>query len=94
MEKSKTYAYDYDQHENENKGAGTMVADILADPEFLELTELIIGSWGWACGNGRRYNSSPSSASRARLEIAAFLFRLPLTRKPSGGIKPKLTFIG
>lgn len=49
MEKSKTYAYDYDQHEKENKGAGTMVADILADPEFPELTELIVGSWGWAC---------------------------------------------
>ena len=49
MEKLKTYSYDYEQHEDENKGADTMIADILADPEFPELTELIIGSWGWAC---------------------------------------------
>ena len=49
MEKLKTYSYDYEQHEDENKGADTMIADILADPEFPELTELIIGSWGWTC---------------------------------------------
>ena len=47
MGKSKTYSYDYDEYE-EGKGAGTMVEDILEDPEFPELEELIIGSWGGA----------------------------------------------
>lgn len=47
MGKSKTYSYDYDEYEN-GKNAGTMVEDILADPEFPELEELIIGSWGSA----------------------------------------------
>lgn len=49
MEKSKTYSYDYDQYESENKGPASMIGDILADPEFPALTELVIGSWGWAC---------------------------------------------
>lgn len=48
MGKSKRYAYDYDQYDGDNKGAATMVEDILADPEFPELEELIIGSWGGA----------------------------------------------
>ena len=47
MGKSKTYSFDYDEYEN-GKNAGTMVEDILADPEFPELEELIIGSWGSA----------------------------------------------
>ncbi len=47
MGKSKTYAYNYDQYE-EGKGPSTMVDDILADPEFPGLTELVIGSWGGA----------------------------------------------
>lgn len=47
----KTYAYDYEEYE-EGKGPSTMVADILADPEFSSLTELIIGSWGSAYEDG------------------------------------------
>ena len=43
--KSKIYAYDYDEYEEQNKNADTMVEDILADPEFPGLTELIIGNW-------------------------------------------------
>lgn len=49
MEPSKTYSYDYEQYEEEKKGPSTMVDEILADPEFPALKELIIGSWGWAC---------------------------------------------
>ena len=49
MEPSKTYSYDYEQYEEEKKGPSTMVEEILADPEFPALKELIIGSWGWAC---------------------------------------------
>lgn len=48
MEKSKVYVYDYDEYEDEGKGADTMVADILADPDFPSLSELRIGSWGSA----------------------------------------------
>ena len=47
MGKSKTYSYDYGEYED-GKTAKTMVEDILADPEFAELEELIIGSWGGA----------------------------------------------
>ena len=47
MGKSKTYSYDYDEYED-GKNAETMVKDILADPEFIGLDELIIGSWGGA----------------------------------------------
>ena len=47
MGKSKTYSYDYDEYES-GKNAETMVKDILADPEFTGLDELIIGSWGSA----------------------------------------------
>lgn len=45
MGKSKTYAYDYDDYED-GKNAETMVEEILSDPEFAELQELIIGGWG------------------------------------------------
>lgn len=45
MGKSKIYSYDYDEYEN-GKNAESMVADILADPEFTELEELVIGGWG------------------------------------------------
>ena len=45
MGKSKTYSYNYDEYES-GKNEETMVKDILADPEFTELDELIIGSWG------------------------------------------------
>ncbi len=47
----KTYSYDYDEYE-EGKGPSTMVEDILADPEFPGLTELVIGSWGSAYEDG------------------------------------------
>lgn len=46
--KSKTYSYDYGQYADENKNAGTLMEDILKDPDFPELTELIIGDWGGA----------------------------------------------
>ncbi len=45
METTKKYAYDYDEYEN-GKNAATMMEDILADPDFPGLKELIIGSWG------------------------------------------------
>lgn len=45
MGKSKTYSYDYGEYED-GKNEETMVKDILADSEFTELDELIIGSWG------------------------------------------------
>ena len=44
--KSKKYAYDYDQYKDGEKGPGTLIEDILADPEFLGLTEIVIGDWG------------------------------------------------
>jgi len=43
---SKTYSYDYDQYEDGTKSQQTMVADILADPDFPGLEEIIIGDWG------------------------------------------------
>lgn len=45
MGKTKKYEYDYGQYE-EGKGPASMVEDILADPEFGEVTDMIIGSWG------------------------------------------------
>lgn len=42
----KKYSYDYDDVEDRGKGTGTMVADILADPEFAQVDDLVIGSWG------------------------------------------------
>ena len=45
MGKSKTYSYDYEEYES-GKGAKTLAEDILKDPEFPELEELIIGGWG------------------------------------------------
>ncbi len=47
MENTKRYTYDYDQYES-GKGPATMVEDILADPEFPGLSELVIGCWGSA----------------------------------------------
>lgn len=46
MYKSKRFSYDYDEIENGDKNATTMVPDILNDPEFDELEEVIIGCWG------------------------------------------------
>jgi len=50
MGKSKKYFYEYEDYLEDyvdgGKSAATMVPDILADPEFLELDELVIGYWG------------------------------------------------
>lgn len=51
MGKSKKYEYDYEQYEA-GKGPDSMVRDILADPEFGEVTDVVIGSWGSAWENG------------------------------------------
>lgn len=45
-QKTKTYEYDYEDYEDGGKSSETMVEDILADPEFALLTEVIIGDWG------------------------------------------------
>lgn len=45
-QKSKKYSYSYHEFDVEGKGAGTMIGDILNDPDFPGLTELIIGNWG------------------------------------------------
>ena len=45
MGKSKTYVYDYEDSEK-GKDAGTMLEEILEDPDFPGLEEVIIGSWG------------------------------------------------
>ena len=44
--KSKTYEYEYDDYEDGSKNAETMVDDILNDPEFPDLNEVVIGDWG------------------------------------------------
>lgn len=44
--RTKIYSYDYEEYEENGKGPDTMVADILADPEFAEISELVIGDWG------------------------------------------------
>ncbi len=46
---SKKYSYDYDEHEK-GKGPEGMVDEILADSEFSQVTELIIGDWGESYG--------------------------------------------
>lgn len=50
--RTKTYSYDYEEYEDGDKGADTIIEDILADPEFPGLTELIIGDWGGAYEDG------------------------------------------
>lgn len=51
MGKSKKYFYEYEQYEEGDRGSETMVGDILADPEFKDLDEVIIGCWGDAWDN-------------------------------------------
>ena len=51
--KSKTYSYDYEDYEN-GKKAGTMLEEILADPEFPGLEELIIVFPQAATNDGQR----------------------------------------
>lgn len=48
MGNAKRYEYDYGDYED-GKTPETMVEEILADPEFPQVTELTIGSWGNAC---------------------------------------------
>ncbi len=43
---AKKYTYRYEEYSDQNKGPETMVADILADPDFLQVTDLSIGDWG------------------------------------------------
>lgn len=45
-EKCKKFMYSYDEYEEQGKGAETLVEDILADPDFPALRELVIGDWG------------------------------------------------
>lgn len=44
--KAKTYEYEYEEYEDGDKGPETMLEEILKDPEFQELNEVIIGDWG------------------------------------------------
>lgn len=46
MYKSKKYSYEYEEYEEGNKSHKTMVPDILADSEFPQLEEVVIGYWG------------------------------------------------
>ena len=46
MYKSKKFSYEYEEYEKGDKSSKTMVADILADSEFAELEEVVIGNWG------------------------------------------------
>lgn len=48
MYKSKRFSYSYEETEEGNKSVSTMVADILADAEFSQLEEVVIGCWGEA----------------------------------------------
>ncbi len=43
--KTKTYSYSFEEYED-GKGPDCMVEEMLSDPEFSNLTELIIGDWG------------------------------------------------
>ena len=43
MYKSKKYSYEYEQIAEEEKCSETIVGDILADPEFANLEEVVIG---------------------------------------------------
>lgn len=45
MGKTKKYFYDYEQYE-EGKNSVSMIQDILEDPEFPQVTDLVIGCWG------------------------------------------------
>lgn len=48
MYTSKKYLYEYEDYEDGDKSSSTLVADILADPEFAGIDELIVGCWGEA----------------------------------------------
>lgn len=46
MYKSKRFAYDYEDYEENGKGPGTLMEDIMNDPEFDALEEIVVGCWG------------------------------------------------
>ena len=54
MYKSKRFAYSYEETQENGKNASTMIDDILADKDFLQLEEIVIGCWGepWENGDG------------------------------------------
>lgn len=46
MYQSKRFSYGYEETEEQGKNAATMIEDILKDPEFPALEEVVIGCWG------------------------------------------------
>lgn len=48
MYNSKTYSYEWEDYNEGDKSVNTMVPDILADEEFAQIDELIVGCWGEA----------------------------------------------
>lgn len=46
MYKSKRFSYSYEETADEGKSASTMIEDIMKDPEFPQLEEIVIGCWG------------------------------------------------
>lgn len=46
MYKSKRFSYTYEDWDERGKNAGTMVEDILKDPELPHVEEIVIGCWG------------------------------------------------
>lgn len=51
MYQSKRFSYSYEETEEQGKNASTMIEDILKDPEFPKLEEIVIGCWGQAWDN-------------------------------------------
>ncbi len=52
MYKSKKYVNEWDDVQDGVKSSETMVPDILADPEFAQLEEVVIGFWGESWDDG------------------------------------------
>lgn len=50
MYKGKKYSYEYEEIDEQEKSCETIVGDILADPEFANLEEVVIGCWGGSMG--------------------------------------------
>lgn len=46
MYKSKLFTYTYEDYEDGDKSIETMLEEILNDPEFPDLEEIVIGDWG------------------------------------------------
>ena len=49
--KSKKFFYTWEDYSENSKNAGTMIDDILADPELPQLDQLVIGCWGESWDN-------------------------------------------